>query len=129
MQRYHRVHEIDVQPVGVSEADFIPSAENMGVRECMAERSRLMIEKTRTEQEMQVATGHQRMALGRRYQALCSRLGIIGKRIKLLNRQRHSEARWEATKEIVGPEICERIIARQQELIAERERADILSEG
>ena len=121
MQRFHKVHEIDAQPVGRRvQDDLLPDLANMTLPQCDAERRRLLHEKCRAEQEL-VAAKRQRDAtgisvLGLRIQGFSNRLGLLNRHMKSARHDIESTALKQAVIELLGEETWQRIIARKVEL-------------
>jgi hypothetical protein len=121
MQRFHKVHEII--PVKHVEDDYIPSAENMGLREVEAERTQIHIEMTRLEQELAIAKRQCRWSdvafLGNKKSGMCSRMSILKQRRAQLCREDNAQALSQAVKELASEDLRLRIYARQKEIIEE----------
>jgi hypothetical protein len=120
-----RVHVVDVQPVAYhTEDDFILTADNMSERDCLSERQKLILEKTRLENELQGAKniGDKAIvsAIGHKLQALGGRLSLINKRLHQLRQVDSHQAFWDAAKEIVDTATMERVHRRKDELLAAR---------
>lgn len=122
-QRRYKVHEIAPQSSAAGrlcEDDLIPSAQNMGLDDCLAERRQLLIEKTRTETEIAIAKrernwGHAEF-LGGKNQGMCARLGLLAARIKELNRTTSRDEFRQAVQDTVDEATWDRIIRRAQEI-------------
>lgn len=121
MQRYHRVHEIDVQPSGYrTQDDLLPHLDHMPLADCTAERARLIHEKLRAEQDLVSAKRGRDSrtveAIGLRIQGLCSRLSQINTRLKQLR----GNAEYEALKQAMTEELDEwtwrRVLDRKDEI-------------
>lgn len=121
MQRYHKVHEIDVQPVArLTQDALLLDIDQMTIPECQAERRRLLQEKSRAEQEL-IAAKHQRDAggiavLGLRIQGYCNRLSRLNVRAKQLRHDIEFDAFKQAVLELLDEETWHRIITRKVEL-------------
>lgn len=125
LQRSYGVQHIAPQKGYIAD-DFIPTADNMDMAMCRSERSQLLLEKTRFEQELLAAKNRGSKgeigALGLRLQATAGRLSLINKRIKHLNRTAHDEALCRAVREVLSEEERQRVYARQHEILEEMER-------
>lgn len=107
--------------IGLSfDHDFIPSAQNMSEEECRSERSRLMIELTRAQNELlasKVANDRTSIeGLGLRIAAYGSRLSLINKRLAVLARDEHSQRLGDAVRELCPPDLARRIFDRCKEM-------------
>lgn len=130
MQRYHKVHEINVQPVHHAvETDYIPTAANMSLAECEAERRQLILEKTKLDNALVAAKrqNNQRevLAIGASLQVFCQRLSAIKQRMHELRQADNNQAFGQAVREIVPPEMRLLILERQQQILAEIAREQI----
>ncbi|PNU02490.1 hypothetical protein [Novosphingobium guangzhouense] len=120
-QRYHKVHEIDGQPVARRvQDDLLPDLANMTLPQCEAERRRLLHEKCRAEQEL-VAAKRQRdtngiSVLGLRIQGFSNRLGLINRHMKTVRHDIEFDALKAAVIELLDEDTWQRIIARKVEL-------------
>lgn len=121
MLRYHKVHEIDVQPVERRvQDDLLPDIAGMSFPDCLAERTRLLHEKNRAEQEL-VSAKRERdrngvTVLGLRIQSFSNRLSLINQRIKAVQHDVEFDALKRAAFEILDDETWQRVIARKAEL-------------
>lgn len=128
LRRATQVHAIALSPIpgALSEDDFIPTADNMGERECEAERAQLLLEKTRCETELAIAKRSGSKAqvemLGHRLAGISSRLGLIKRRLHSLRQQDALQSFSDAVNEIVPKDIMVLVRARQAELLAERKK-------
>lgn len=123
LQRKHRVIEVRKDTSAyISDDDLILTADNMNLDECQAERNKLLMEKTRAENELAGAKAapdpRAVTAIGHRLQSISGRLSLVGKRIKHLNRTRQNETLAMAVREVLPPEWSERVYARQNEILA-----------
>lgn len=121
MQRYHKVHEIDVQPSGYrTQDDLLPGVDSMPLPDCEAERGRLMHEKTRAEQDLVVAKRAQNTReigmLGLRIQGLCNRIAQVKARTKQIRAADEYGALKQAIFEVLDAETLHLVIARKEEI-------------
>jgi hypothetical protein len=121
MQRYHRVHEIDVQPSGHrTQDDLLPALGQMSFVDCTEERRRLLHEKQRAEQDLIAAKRfrdvHMIDAIGLRIQGLCNRLGQVNARIKEFRGNAEYQAFKQAVCEVLDPETWQLVIDRKEEI-------------
>ncbi|WP_232494946.1 hypothetical protein [Novosphingobium kaempferiae] len=121
MQRYHKVHEIDTQPVArLTQDALLLDIESMPLSECEAERRRLLLEKTRAEQELVAAKRQQDAGgiaiLGLRIQGYCNRLSRLNARAKQVRHDVEFSAFRQAVEELLDEDTFQRIIARKAEL-------------
>lgn len=104
----------------VCEDDVIPTAANMDLRECIEERARLVVEKTRMANELAAAknTNNHRAitALGMKQQGYDQRLGLLTQRIKQLRRGNIQENFKQAAREVLSEADYRRLIDRYDEL-------------
>lgn len=125
LQSRNRVIDADVQArmaIRV-EDDFIQTAGNMGARECLAERTKLMLEKTRAEQELVAAKRRGNAgdiaALGLRIQSFCSRLSLLRDRLKELRQDNEMDALMQAINELMEPNDRLALLRRKNEILRE----------
>lgn len=124
LQRKHRVIEVR-PPVSayIGEDDLIPSAENLGLQECLSERAKLLLEKTRTENELIAAKAEgDKLAitrLGLRLQTFSNRLSVLSPRIKRLRHDDNQQAFIQAVREVVPADLYQAVITRQREILAQ----------
>jgi hypothetical protein len=124
LQRYHKVHEINVQPrTGAVEGDFIPTAANMSWEECEAEKRALVLEKTKMANELAAAKRCRDKSLvtllGMRQQTYDGRLGLIRQRQDELKRGNQFEALRLAINEMLPEEQRKPIFARMSAIMDE----------
>lgn len=129
LQRYHKVHEIAVERT--VEADFIPSAANMNMREVEDEISTLQREITRVEQELAIAKRerdfNRTKFLGSQKAGLQARVSTMRLRRSQLSRDNSAQALGQAVKEVLPDEWKERVYARQREIEEKAREAAILA--
>jgi len=122
LRRATSVHAIAVSPVPgyVFQDDLIVSAENMGLEECQRERTQLLLEKARLEDELlphkREGNIRQMKVIGAQLQTISGRLGLVGKRIKHLHSTRQHETFRDAALELLSPEMFKAICQRAREL-------------
>lgn len=107
LQRYHKVHEINVQPsTQLFEDDLIPTAANMSWAECEAERRAIVLEKTKMANELVAAKRmrdrRQIEALGLRQQTYDGRLGLIKQRMETIRKGHEYMALRQAIDEAIS---------------------------
>jgi hypothetical protein len=122
LQRFHKVHEIDTTPTARNvEDDYIPSAENMGLREVEAERVQLHIEMTRLQQKLAVAKRQgdwtEAAFLGNQHQAIQERQAILRQRLAQLSRENSAQAFYQAVRELVTGNLLVRVYERHREIM------------
>lgn len=121
LQRKHRVIEVR-QPTGgyIAEDDLVPHAEGLGLQDCISERAKLMLDKTRAENELigakAVKDERSITAIGLRIQSYCNRLSLITRRIKHLRHDCNEAAFKLAIKELVPPDLYQAVVKRQREI-------------
>lgn len=131
-QRRYKVHEIDSAPTSRNvEDDFIPTAANMSKEQATAERTQLLLENVRMEQEHSVAkrSGNIRdsVSLGLRIVTICDRLSLVNARIKQINMDESRVRFSAAVRDVVSPEVWDQIIQRERELRSDPLLMDALS--
>lgn len=123
-QRRYKVREIDFAPAGFTcPEDLLPAAENMSGAEIEAERAQLARERVVAENQLTAAriAGREGEArgIGRRIQTLDQRAGLLGRRLKALNRSRREFAFADAVKAVVDAPTWQRILEEQERLLNE----------
>lgn len=122
LRRATNVHAIAVSPIPgyVFEDDLIVSADNMGWDECQRERTQLILEKTRLENELlphrREGNIRQMKIIGGQLQTISGRLSLVNKRLKQLNVQRSNDLFYQAAKEMLPAETLRAINNRAAEL-------------
>jgi len=108
----------------VTADDFIPSAGNFSLSECQSERGQLLIEKTRAENELIAAKQSNdirlQARLGLRLQSLCGRLGLLGARIKDLNKQHSNDCLYQAVEDVLPADLRRKVLDRARAIRDER---------
>lgn len=124
LRRKTRVHLVDYEPqahVG-SESDFIGSPANMSMADCLEEKTKLLTEKTRTENERANSHGLRYEELGRQILGFCTRISMLNTRIKDLNRQQSQSDLKAAMEELLDFETIGRILNRASAIRIDREK-------